>query len=322
MKDFSIKYFPWAAGLPWKVKRGKYVLPEIPVTLLHSILTEKQLVVCAFGGFLESFYSLSVLEALNVEFPSHKLYWSGNDSYHTLLGANGLALPFAEIDQKDINRFPTPIFLDKNNRAYFNCLINYLVKKTYYLTGGYPDGRAAIQQIIEKSTFSHNSNIKPKIRYNDEMGDHTSLFKAHSVDLSKPFILFIPDHTSCSIHNDSFLNWNKSQNKSFITLATQAGYQVVVLTESPSQYWGINAKIIPFSIELFLTLVPQAKFLISRDVDFPLVSCSISDAAIIANKTVGCFKIDKNSHIIGKDSVIYSDEEFLPLSALQAMEKE
>jgi len=103
MKKFSVKSFPWSPGIPWKVRRGKYVIPELPAELVSNVLRGKEAVVCSFGGLLESFYSLSILETMNKNLLAKKLYWAGNNEYEPLVAANSLAQPFYDAS---INSWP------------------------------------------------------------------------------------------------------------------------------------------------------------------------------------------------------------------------
>lgn len=318
MKKFSVKSFPWSPGIPWKVRRGKYVVPELPAELVSSVLRGKEAVVCAFGGLLESFYSLSILETLNKNLLAKKLYWAGNSEYEPLVAANSLAQPFYDtVTAQDTQRFPTPIFLDRDGRVYFNCLNNYLERKPYYSSRGFPDDRAAIQQIVETSTLQWDDKYIPELRYPEEFGDFSELFRSRNISLDKRSVLLVPDETGASIHDVDCLGWNEHQVKSFIAMATTSNFQVLLLTSRPEVYWGTHAKVIPFSINMFMTLVNSVEFVMARDVDFLLVALSLSDAGLISNYMDGAFKLSKNSRVVRSESVIYTDDEVLPAKAFE-----
>src|SRR5512138_812183 len=89
-KRYKPKYFPFSAGIPWKVERGKYIIPEIDSVTWHKVIGDRDIVITAFGGIFESFFSLSVAEAINAFDSSHKLYWLGNPSYEFFVRAQGL----------------------------------------------------------------------------------------------------------------------------------------------------------------------------------------------------------------------------------------
>ena len=300
------------------MRRGKYVVPELPAELVSGVVRDKELVVCAFGGLLESFYSFAIVETMNKNLFGKNLYWAGNGEYEALVAANGLAKPFYEsVTVHDTQRFPTPIFLDRNGRVYFNCLNNYLERKPYYSTRGFSDERAAIKQIVEKSTLQWDDRHVPQIRFPEEFGDFSDLFKSRNISLDKKSILLIPDETGTSIHTTDCLGWNEHQVKSFIAMAVKADYQVILLTVRPEIYWGTSAKVIPFSINMFFALIQRVKFVLASDVDFLLVALGCGDAGIISNQTVGALKLSKNSAVVRSESVIYTSDEILPGKAFE-----
>jgi hypothetical protein len=293
-------------------------VPELPAELVSRLLRDKEVVVCAFGGLLESFYSLSILETLNKNLFGKELYWAGNNEYGPLVAANGLAKPFYEqVTSQDTQRFPSPLFLDRSGRVYFNCLNNYLERKPYYSSRGFPDERAAIQQIVEKSTVQWDEKYVPQVRYPEEFGNYDDLFKARGITLTKKSILLIPDETGISIHGLDCLGWNEHQVKSFVAMASKEGYQVMLLTTRPEVYWGTTAKVIPFSVNMFFTLIDEVKFVLAADVDFLLVTLGLGDTAVISNHTGGAFKLSKNSNVVRSESVIYTKNEILPAEAFE-----
>ena len=82
----TTKYFPFSSGIPWQIKNGRYVQPEVSAAILQSKLRDKDIVVAAFGGLLESFYSLSILEAINYMMPGHSLFWCCTENRFVLFG--------------------------------------------------------------------------------------------------------------------------------------------------------------------------------------------------------------------------------------------
>ena len=86
----SIRYFPFAPGIPWKLSGGK-VIPEVSIDLLHKITQNKKAIIVAYGGFIESFVSLVLLEMLNRELPKLSLVWEGDPEYYELIRLQGLS---------------------------------------------------------------------------------------------------------------------------------------------------------------------------------------------------------------------------------------
>lgn len=318
-KGYSIKIFPWAPGLPWKVKYGKFVVPELPLELLGEQVKGKELVVCAFGGFLESFYSLSILELLNYHFSQEKLFWAGYDNYVSMVEAQGLAKFFSDISNKDCHRFPTPIFMDRNDRVYFNCLQTFRWRRGYYeFQGGRFDKRPAIEQITEKSCFPWTSQHLPKFRKKEVLGSVENIFKSRGFKPVSDFILLVPDSTHLSSFPTHSIEWNRHQINSFLTLATQKGRKVVLMTSEPQTYWGIPTPIIPFSVEAFLLFVSQARYIISQDPDPILISLTLQpEITIFTEYTWKLLAPDQNAKFVDSDADILLGNDWTPMKVLE-----
>lgn len=87
---YKPKFFPFSAGIPWKVERGKYIVPEIDSETWHKVLDSRDITIVAFGGLFESFFSLVAAEAL-VSFDSgHRIYWLGNQEYNIFARSQNL----------------------------------------------------------------------------------------------------------------------------------------------------------------------------------------------------------------------------------------
>lgn len=308
--NFSIKSFPWSPGIPWKVRKGKYVIPELPFALLSDVITNKNLVVCCFGGLLEFYYSLAILETFNNKFPMVKKSWVGNTNFLKLLSINGLAKPFEEfeeITERDLKRFPTPLFLDKNKRVYLNSLYNYLNRSAYYSSKTFPDEKAAIMQIMYNSFFPWDNKNTPKLRFENELGNFDDLIKSRGINLNKPTIMILPDETGDSIHEESHLSWNEYQIKSFASIASQKNYQVLVLTNQPHLYWGSKLKVIGYSLDAFFRFLPYSKILMSKDIDFNLIGLLYPNLKVIGNEISGPFSLKKNYKFLEPESKVFSD---------------
>lgn len=315
MSKKCLKFFPFSIGIPWELKNGRYIVPKLSNNILYSALKDKDIVVSAFGGFLESFFSMTILEKMNYMMPSANLFWCGNKEYYDLIDTNGLAKSFDSITVEDLGRFPTPIFLDKENRAYFNCLNNYLKVYTYYLTLGYNDDRSAIQQITEKSTLNWDNRFLPKIRNTQIPADLNFYLKMYGLKINSPFVIIIPEKTSFSIHDNICLNWDSQQIRSFAAILSQYDISLIVMTEQEgSQSYG-GAHVLPLRVDFLMHLLSSAKGILSRDVDFLLVANAASDAAIVSEPQKGAFNLEKNAKFLAKENVIYTKEEFSPIDA-------
>ncbi len=311
----STKFFPWSPGIPWQVKNGKYVVPQLPSALFHSVLKDKNIVVCSFGGFMEAFYSMSILEILNHEMPGAKILWCGDKAYHHFIKYNTIAKLYDKVTLSDVERFPTPIFFDKNNHAFINSLYNYLDVKTYYLTHGYKDNKAAISQIVDNATIPWDDRFLPKLRNLEKPKDLDLFLQMERINLNAPFVLVLPDPTGCSQHEESGIDWDIHEVKSFAAMMHQSSIPVVVLSENSTTWTYSKAKTIPYRPEFALYLMIRAKFILSKDIDFLIVSNTVSEAIVLTDKVDGPLSPEKNNKFLGDKNVIYMKEGLSPVDA-------
>ncbi|MHA2426871.1 MAG: hypothetical protein ACXADB_02435 [Candidatus Hermodarchaeia archaeon] len=313
MRSQKTLFFPFSPGIPWKIKNGKYVVPELPVSCFMDVLQKHDAVVSVFGGFLESFYSLSILEAINRTSPATKLFWCGDDRYHHLLDVNGLAKPFDEISQSDLDRFPTPIFFDKNDRAYFNCLNNYLDVQTYYLKQGYRDRRPVIEQIVEKSTIGWDIRHMPQLRHFQKPPDIDHYLRMYRLHVNGPFVLLFPDGDNYSQHDVDCLGWELHHVRSAAAILQQRNIPLVLMTDNINRYAYSQAKILPLRIDFAIYLMKKASAILSKNIDFPLVSFAISDAKVVSVEHKHEYNLSKNLHFIDCNNDIYTKEVLSPI---------
>lgn len=314
MSKTSTKFFPWSPGVPWQLKNGKYVQPELPVSLLHSKLKEKKLVVCSFGGFLEAYYSLSILEAFNYEIPKIRKFWCGPEDYHCFVEWNGIAKSYNDIQSSDVNRFTTPMFFDKNGRAYINSLYNYIDVKSYYLTPGYTDRSPAIEQIIKNSILPWDDRYLPKLRKLEKPEGLDTFLKMQRINLNNSYILLFPDSVD-SIHNESALNWSANDVKAFAAMMKQSNIPVVIVSKNTNRWTYSQAKTVPYRPDFALYLITRAKFILSKDADFLLVSNAVSEAITLSDKINGALDPEKNNKFLGYKNVIYMKEGLMPIES-------
>src|SRR3990167_86537 len=114
------KYFPFAPGVPWKIKNGKYIVPALSMDAWHRALHGKEIVVVAYGGFIESFVSLCFLEIVNYLSPGKKLFWLGNNRFASLVEVNGLAqICESDVSKETFANYPVPLFMDRDYYYFF-----------------------------------------------------------------------------------------------------------------------------------------------------------------------------------------------------------
>lgn len=298
MKKYIV--FPFAPGIRWKLHNG-YIIPEVSISSFDHKLQNQDVSVIAYGGLLESFYSLSILEMINYNVPSCKLKWIGNSNYFDLLNMNGLAKPNNDpIDKKLLVQYPVPLFFDKSGKSYFNCLNNYLYIKPWYKKKYYKYTKAVLKQIIDNGLFSWDKRFFPKLR------------NLNLKPNKNKYVLLIPDKTNCSIHDFNCLDWSPDDIRFFQRLLNNKGLQLIILSNFPGRLTGIP-NVFQFNLNLFFNYCPNAKYILSKDIDFLMVSLALSDSIkLISLPMPEAFKLKKNAKFINKKNDIYIDENLSP----------
>ena len=313
MSSNSVRFFPFSPGIPWKLKKGKYILPDVPFAHLIKLLQNKELVVTAFGGLLESYYSLSILEIFHAIDSSFPLFWNGNKNFEELVNLNGLAQVTNIMSPKTLGRFPSPIFFDQENRAYFNCLYNYIDIYTYYLKFGYINSLPLVQQILNNSCVSADYFVFSKLRRLEQPANLSFHLQSNKIDLSLPYILLFPDE-GISIHQDvCCLDWSINDIGAFNAMLFGHDIQLIIITHNRQKYFGNNSlKVLPFDLSAVFYLLPQAKAVLSKEIDLLLIANHLSDAMLFSSPQSKPFQLSKNSKFLQKENVIYDREEVDP----------
>lgn len=311
--NLSVKFFPFAPGIPWKIKAGKYVVPEISAPLWQSLTKDKELTVICNGGLLESFFSCTILEAINYISPKSSLSWAGDVRHLPLIKINGLAKihdNYKSLSQNVAEQFPTPIFLDKQNNVYFNCLNNYIKVFSYYGKFGYQDKRASCAQIFQNSLLSWDEQFIPRLRNYSSNIDN--LIKLPLLQ-NKSFVLILPDIIGYSNHQDICLDLEPIKIKSLAAMLFQKNIATIVMTNSPAKYFDSQIQTIAFDLELFLYLAQKSKSILSREPDFLLITNAISKAKIISKPLQNHLDLKKNNKILNRGNITYTNRDLSPL---------
>jgi hypothetical protein len=318
----KFQIFPFAPGIVWKLKHGKYVLPELTLASWKTALTKKQatIVLPPDAGLLEAFYSFSLLEALNQVEPQVQLSWAGPNRYHSLVQVNGLAQPINPLNQSLLRQFPTPLFLDREQQAYFNCLNNYLTVSAYYGQTGYQDKRAVVQQITEKSLLPWSPRYIPKLRTWPESKELTTWLKLHRIYPNSPFVLIIPEVTTHSQHQVESLTWGPQPIRALAAMLSQVGITTIVAAMNPAKFYDSIAVTLPFDLNSVLQLMPQAQAILAKDLDFLLLALSLSEAKLLTTKQPHQFKLEKNQKFLGGvQNQIYTFSKLEPLTVFYSI---
>lgn len=312
---YSTKIFPFAPGIPWKIKNSCYALPEINANVWNSILKDKDFTILCYGGLIESYLSLSIARALLQNGLCNKVSWAGRDVMYPLVKASGNVIlsDFPDLSEN----YPTPIFLDKNNNAYINCLNNYLQYKKYWGKPGPIRKDPIAHQIFEKCTLPWNSKYIAQIDINNEY--YIKWYTLNKFYDNNKFIIII-DSNKYSDNDLDYLQWQPKQIRELIGLMQ---CQTILVTDQIQYYNSLpKVKIVnPSNLELILHLIKNCHILLSRSVDWLILGMCISDANIFSRDTENkCFDLHSNAEYLGVDNVIYSSIDLSPMEVFQTSE--
>jgi hypothetical protein len=309
-KKYNPKYFPFSPGIPWQIKSGKYIIPQIDYFLWNNILEGKNIVVSAYGGYLESFFSLSFIEGLISIDPMRKILWLGNKHHHDLVRMQGMASPcHIDLDDYGLRQYPVPLFFDADGLAYINCLNNYIHTKSYW--GQYPikNKEPVLQQIFANALIPWRG-YAPKLRKLTELSSKFSdWMRMEHLKGGARFVLLLPESFG-SMHNVDCLNWNDQNVREFAAIMRRFGVRVVLCTNRPGLFHGSNVCVAPSDPITILNLLIRAWMVLSRDVDWHIITMLESDAHIVSKHTDNELNLFSNAEFIGAENVISTDSEW------------
>lgn len=311
---YRTKYFPFSPGVPWKCRNGYYIEPKIDAETWNSVLADKDAVILAYGGFLEAFYSLMVAEVLNRQKPSRRLFWGGNHMFKPLPMIQGLAHPIDSIvSAEKAKKYPVPLFLDKENIAYFNCLNNYITKTTYLQTSPRIRKDPVIKHIFDNSMVDWDQYL-PKLRYlNNYRKPFVEWMKLSKFYPNKPYIVIFPDKTGLSDHEEDLLGWSNQEVRELAAILNQLGYSLVICSNHTEKYTNCRAYVAPTDIFIILYLLESTRGILSREIDMLLVSLALNDAALISKRSkLKHFDLYKNAEFLDAENVIFTGEYISP----------
>lgn len=314
-KNYKPKYFPFSAGIPWKIDRGKYIIPEIDSVTWEKVTEGRDIIVTAFGGLFESFFSLSIIEALNSFDASRKLYWLGNPSYEFFVRAQGLSsVSNINLTPEILKSYPVPLFFDQDNNAYMNVLNNYLIRTSYW--GKYPQqvDSPVVQQIFNNALVPWQDYIPRMRKIGSEF--YNELEKVNHITYKSKIVTII--HNT---NNDDTLNWNVHNIKEFAQLAMVNGLKVVLFTHNPLIFHGTKMIVHKYDIRKIAQVLQKSWMVLSTDVHWLLISLMISDSKIISKHINGPYDLFKNAEILNVQNDIFTDKNWVsPIDAITICE--
>jgi hypothetical protein len=313
-REYKSRFFPFSPTLPWKIDRGKYIIPEIDFETWHRALDGRDIVIVAFGGLVESFFSLCVAEALVSFDSSHNVYWLGNSEYLFLSSAQGLCKPsLINLTNDILKKYPVPLFFDNDKNAYFNVLNNYLCRVSYW--GKYPEVvKAPIFEQMAKNIMVPWRNYVPKLRNlgTDFVDELCRMRRIHQKAKIVTIIL--------NNNEDDRLNWSLVNLKEFSQLAAHKGLKVIVFTHNVGALYGTNILANKYDIRNILQTIRKSWLVLSNDINWSLISLAISNAKLMSESVEDQYSLLKNAEFLGVNTDIFTDSDLSPIGVFRICE--
>lgn len=306
----SVKYFPFCPGIPWKTKFG-LIIPEISQENWNDFVKNKETVVMAYGGLIESFFSQSIVQAINSVEPLKTVSWAGESIYKDIISAKYIDIPNVA------DNYPTPIFMDKENRVYFNALHNYINNQTYKLKRLSEHRNPILEQIFNNSLLPWNKKYIPKLNKFDYTKYKLWSKKENFFD-NKHYILII-DKTIYSEHNINCLNFDNKTIIGFAGMMRRFGIPILYCSNKKI-YGNPSIIMVPEDLQILFPLIEKCMVVLSHDIDYLLLSMMISKSTIICNKkNKKQYDIFANAEFLESQNMINVYNENLDVSELYSI---
>jgi hypothetical protein len=313
-RKYKARYFPFSPGIPWKMERGKYVIPEIDFETWHKILDDRDIIITAFGGLLESFLSLGAAEALSSIDSAHQVYWLGNPEYSFLVRLQGLCkISVINLTKDILKQYPVPLFLDGKGNAYLNVLNNYMQRTSYWGKCQEEVTAPVVEQISRNIMIPWESYV-PKLRnLGTEFIDE--LYKTGRIRQTAKIISIILNDT-----NNDLLKWSLQNFKEFSQLASHKGWKVVVFTNNTSLFHGSNILAVEYNTRHILQVIKKSWVVMSNDINWSLMALMISEAKLISKPIDNQYNLFKNAEFLGANNDIFTDRSLSPIDVFEICE--
>ncbi len=320
---FSKQFFPFAPNIPWTIKNNKYIIPGIDANTWEKNVKDKNYIVTCYGGLLESFFSLSYLEALSRTSSGKEIKWMGNPDFEYFVKAQGIGkVNEFDLGSNVVDKYPAPIFMDRENNAYFNVINNYVETKSYKPGPSVTNKDICLKQIFQNCMIPWDGDT-PKLRMHSvkKYNEWKSANKFH--DNLKYILVFTDKWTS--MHDIDCLEWNDRQVRELAEMVRHLGYSVVSCSEKKVDPYYRAGQVIraPLDIEIVTNLIMNSNGVLSRDIDPLLVSAMISDSTYIISKDVGgIYDLYHNADFIQAKNMIFTETELSPQDVYSFLEDE
>ena len=273
-------YLPYCPGIPWTINDNQVIVRKLNGSA-DKLLTNNLNIIC-HGGLLETFLSSFAIEYLHYKYPSKSINWHGSYEFKDILRQQGIASISGDITQDIAESYPIPMFKDRDNNTYFNLLDNYFDYSTY-LGKKIKKNKINFIDTINKNFMIANLLEHPlKFRTFNHDPEFESWCKLNKNILNKPYMLILPDRLTTSLHHLDFIKFSMMELRALSSVLASKGVQLIVMSEDPSKYHG-TFKFIKYSFNRFMSLSQNARFILSRQPDFSLISLFISKAHVYSH---------------------------------------
>lgn len=313
------KYFSFSRTIPWKCYHNpspsEYVITShVERGPLSAVINNKDTYMVVFGGLLESFFSLILLEVTNKICPQNDLYWIGKSTFSDLVKLNALAkISNINFNKELLINYPTPLFVDKKDHVYYNFITNYIKNPFTLKKIPFP----IIQQLLNNCIIDKPLEYLPELRLTDFLDSYHTACLLAKINENKPFLLIFDD-MKLSMHNKKTLNWSVQQVFSFASMLNSIGVDCVMLTDKVTRYHNSAVKALPFRFDYAWHLLTKARYLMSYCIDPLLIGILLSSKCrIISNVLDKEFNILNNFNYLHNGEKILAKERVEPLEAFE-----
>lgn len=291
------RFFPFCPGIPWKIEYGKYVIPSVTYDTWCSKIRDKEFVVVCYGSLFETLVSLSCAETL-LSLENKPVFWIGNKKYYPLINTNGLfKISVVNLTKKRTEKYPTPVFFDRENRCYFNILNNYKLRRNWYGKHPWPNKKPAIQQAFDNCLLPWSNHL-PVLR-NKKEND--------KINRKSKNIFIIVDSS-----DNSSLDWSIQQIKEFSAMVSPRGFQVIVFSKNIYSFAGTRILALPYDELIIINDLDKAFMVLSTNIEWLLISLLLSNAHLVClNVFIEMFDLFKNAEFIGASNPITVENDSL-----------
>lgn len=311
----EVKYFPFAPGVRFKISKANTFIKKFDRVSYENIFSKDVVTIC-HGGFLENIYNLFIIDAYKQNNESLKINHICNPIFNDIYYLQGISnKSIWDIPEYMLFDYTSPVFFNKDMTVSFiNVLHDYIYIKNIKGQVIKKLSIDSFRNVWKNSFVSWDKRYTPSLRFNYNENLEKFL-KLNKFSLNKEYVLLFPDKTNYSINDVSLLDWNYYQIKEFSQMLMSSGIRLIILTQNQRKYHGINCLMPEFSTLNILTLMKDARAVISKDPDYSISSMLLFNNKVLGNRVYGNFDLQNISKFHGSKTRLYLDKKLNTLNA-------